>query len=36
MEKFLPYLLTLGVTERQATKTMFDNPMRVLTLVEPG
>ena len=36
MEKFLPYLLTLGVTERQATKMMFDNPMRVLTLVEPG
>ena len=36
MEKFLPYLLTLGVTEEQATKMMFDNPMRVLTLVEPG
>ncbi len=36
MEKFLPYLLTLGVTERQATKMMVDNPMQVLTLVEAG
>ena len=35
LEKFLPYLRMLGVTEEQIHKMMVVNPRRVLTLVEP-
>ena len=36
LEKFLPFLVELGVTEEQANKLMVENPRRILTLVEPG
>ena len=36
LEKFLPYLRHLGVTEAQVHKMMVANPRRVLTLVEPA
>ena len=36
LEKFLPYLRHLGVTEEQVHKMMVANPRRVLTLVEPA
>ena len=36
MEKFLPYLRTVGVTDQQINKMMVENPMRVLTFVEAG
>ena len=36
LEKFLPHLRTLGVTEEQINKFVVENPKRVLTFVEPG
>ena len=35
LEKFLPYLRIMGVTEEQIYKMMVENPRRVLTFVEP-
>ena len=35
LEKFLPHLRTLGVTEEQINKFMVENPKRVLTFVAP-
>ena len=35
LEKFLPHLLTMGVTEAQINKFMVENPKRVLTFVAP-
>ena len=35
LESFLPHLKTVGVSEAQINKLMVENPMRVLTLVEP-
>ena len=36
LEKFLPHLRTLGVTEEQINKFTVENPKRVLTFVAPG
>ena len=36
LEKFLPHLRTLGVTEEQINKFMVENPKRVLTFVPPN
>ncbi len=35
LEKFLPYLRILGVTEGQIHKMMVENPRRALTIAEP-
>ena len=35
LEKFLPHLKTLGVTDEQINKFVVENPKRVLTFVEP-
>ncbi len=35
LDKFMPYMRTLGVTEEQVDKILVQNPKRVLTLVEP-
>ena len=35
LEKFLPHLKTMGVTEEQINKFVVENPKRVLTFVEP-
>ena len=35
LEKFLPHLRTMGVTEEQTNKLVVDNPRRVLTFVAP-
>ena len=35
LEKFLPHLRTLGVTEEQTNKFVVENPKRALTFVEP-
>ena len=36
LERFLPFLISQGVTEHQANKLMVENPRRILTLVEPS
>ena len=36
LEKFLPHLRTLGVTEEQVNKIIVENPKRALTFVVPG
>jgi phosphotriesterase-related protein len=36
LEKFLPYLRSIGVSEKHIHKMMVENPKRVLTFVEPG
>ena len=35
LERFLPHLRTMGVTESQINKLMVENPRRVLTFVPP-
>ena len=36
IEKFLPHLRNVGVTEEQINKFMVENPKRALTFVESG
>ena len=36
LERFLPHLRTLGVTEQQIDKIIVENPKRALTFAEPG